>query len=146
MSGGEDAFMAKRRQSRDANRPNRVRSAVMVDVPSRRLQIAQRTWSSGQRSDALVLFREATRVEPNNVRAYLMLATAYAELFDFDCMEETLGKLVRRAPRHPGVHHYVGELFAKLKLPDRAVASFARASHLPDGGPPTWMNLASLYE
>ena len=76
----------------------------------------------------------------------MMLATAYAELFDFDRMEETLEKLVRRAPRHPGVHHYVGELFAKLKLPDRAVASFARASHLPDGGPPTWMELASLYE
>jgi tetratricopeptide (TPR) repeat protein len=118
----------------------------MVDVPSRRLQIAQRTWSSGQRSDALALFREAIRAEPNNVRAYMMLATAYAELFEFDRMEETLDKLVRRAPRHPGVHHYIGELFAKLKLPDRAVASFGRAARLPDGGPPTWMELASLYE
>jgi tetratricopeptide (TPR) repeat protein len=118
----------------------------MVDVPSRRLQIAQRTWGSGQRSDALALFREAIRTEPNNVRAYMMLATAYAELFDFERMEETLDKLVRRAPRHPGVHHYVGELFAKLKLPDRAVASFDKAARLPGAGPPTWMELASLYE
>ena len=59
---------------------------------------------------------------------------------------ETLDKLVRRAPRHPGVHHYVGELFAKLKLPDRAVASFGKAARLPGAGPPTWMELASLYE
>src|SRR4051794_32652050 len=121
MRGGENAFMAKRRQSRGANGPNRGKALVMVDAPSRRLQIAQRTWNSGQQSDALALFREAVRAEPNNVRAYMMLATAYAELFDFERMDETLDKLVRRAPRHPGVHHYVGELFAKLKLPDRAV-------------------------
>jgi tetratricopeptide (TPR) repeat protein len=118
----------------------------MVDVPSRRLQIAQRSWSAGQRSDALALFADAVRVESNNVRAYIMLAGAYAELFEFDRMEATIEKLVRRAPRHPGVHHYVGELFASLRLPDRAVASFARAARLPGAGPPTWMELASLCE
>jgi Tfp pilus assembly protein PilF len=138
--------MTKHRQSQGGNRRNRLRGTPIVDAPSRRLQIAQRTWTTGQRSDALALFREAIRAEPNNVRAYMMLATAYAELFHFDRMEETLDKLVRRAPRHPGVHHYVGELFAKLKLPDRAITSFLRAARLPDGGPPTWMELASLYE
>ena len=138
--------MAKRQHPRGANKPKRARAATMIDVPSRRLQIAQHSWSIGQRSDALALFADAVRAEPNNVRAYIMLAGAYAELFEFDRLEQTLEKLVRRAPRHPGVHHYVGELFANLRLPDRAVESFARASRLPGAGPPTWMELASLYE
>ena len=43
------------------------------------------------------------------MRPYVMAARAYAEQFDFERMEQTLDKLTRRAPRHPGVHHYVGE-------------------------------------
>src|SRR5690349_10842660 len=101
--------MAKRQHPRAGKRPNRARATTMVDVSSRHLQIAQRSWGSGQRNDALALFAAAVREEPNNVRAYVMLARAYAELFEFEHMEQTLDKLVRRAPRHPGVHHYVGE-------------------------------------
>jgi tetratricopeptide (TPR) repeat protein len=118
----------------------------MVDELSRRLQIAQKSWSTGEKNDALALFNQAIREEPNNVRGYVLLARAYAELFDFERMEATLDKLVRRAPRHPGVHHYVGELFGALKLPDRALTSYARAARLPGAGPPTWMELATLYE
>jgi tetratricopeptide (TPR) repeat protein len=61
-------------------------------------------------------------------------------------MEETLAKLMRRAPQHPGVHHYIGETYAALKLPDRALASYTRAAELPGAGPPTWMELAALCE
>jgi tetratricopeptide (TPR) repeat protein len=118
----------------------------MVDVSSRRLQIAQRSWSSGQQNDALALFAAAVREEPNNVRAYVMLARAYAELFQFELVEQTLERLIRRAPRHPGVHHYVGELYGALKLPDRAVTNYVKAARLPGAGPPTWMELASLHE
>jgi tetratricopeptide (TPR) repeat protein len=118
----------------------------MEDTFSRRLQIAQKSWGLGDKSDALTLFGQAIREEPNNVRAYVLLARAYAELFDFERMESTLEKLIRRAPRHPGVHHYVGELFGALKLPDRALASYARAGRLVGAGPPTWMELAALYE
>jgi tetratricopeptide (TPR) repeat protein len=44
------------------------------------------------------------------------------------------------------VHHYIGESFGLLKLPERAIASYEQASQLPGAGPPTWMELASLYE
>jgi tetratricopeptide (TPR) repeat protein len=138
--------MAKRQHPRAANRPSRAQATMMVDVSSRRLQIAARSWSSGQQTDAIRLFAEAVREEPNNVRAYVMLAQAYAELLDFKRMEQTMERLVRRAPRHPGVHHYVGELYGNLKLPHRAVANYAQAARLPGAGPPTWMELASLYE
>lgn len=57
-----------------------------------------------------------------------------------------LDRLVQRAPQHPGVHHYVAETYALLKLPDRAQAAYERAAQLPGGGPPTWMELAALYE
>ena len=33
-----------------------------------------------------------------------------------------------------------------LKLPERAIASYERAANLPGAGPPTWMELAGLYE
>ena len=75
-----------------------------------------------------------------------MAARTFAEKFDFSRMEETFEQLVRRAPRHPGVHHYIGETFVLLKLPKRAIASFEQAAALPGAGPPTWMELASLYE
>ena len=75
-----------------------------------------------------------------------MAARAYAEKFRFDRMEELLQKLVRRAPRHPGVHHYLGETYGSLKLPRRAIASYEHAARLPGALPPTWMELASLYE
>jgi tetratricopeptide (TPR) repeat protein len=92
------------------------------------------------------LFEEAIRQEPNNVRTYVLTARAYAEKFEFKRMDETHDKLIQRAPGHPGVHHYVGETFGLLKLPERAIASYEKAAHLPDAGAPTWMELASLYE
>src|SRR5690606_34067193 len=73
-------------------------------------------------------------------------ARAYAERFEFERMEQTLARLIQRAPRHPGVHHYVGETYGMLKLPSRAIAAYERAAALPGAGPPTWMELAGLYE
>jgi tetratricopeptide (TPR) repeat protein len=92
------------------------------------------------------MFAEAVRLEPNNVQAYVLKATAHAERQEFEKMDETLDRLARRAPRHPGVHHYIGDAYARLKLPDRALACYDRAARLPGAGPPTWIELASLYE
>jgi tetratricopeptide (TPR) repeat protein len=103
-------------------------------------------WNKGERTEALRLFDEAVRQEPDNVQVYVMAARAYAEKFDFDHMDAIHEKLVRREPRHPGVHHYIGETLALLKLPERATESYQRAARLPGAGPPTWMELASLME
>jgi tetratricopeptide (TPR) repeat protein len=75
-----------------------------------------------------------------------MAARASAEEFDFDRMERIHQALLDRGPQHPGVHHFVGETYGLLKLPARALASFEQAARLPDAGPPTWMELASIYE
>jgi tetratricopeptide (TPR) repeat protein len=55
-------------------------------------------------------------------------------------------KLIRHAPRHPGVHHFIGETLDLLKLPERAIASYERAARLRGAAPPTWLDLAALYE
>ncbi|HEY3392730.1 MAG TPA: sulfotransferase [Lacipirellulaceae bacterium] len=138
--------MAKRRRAIPGGSKPTARAAQMVDVPSKRLAAARSLWNEGREADALDLFREAIRQEPNNVRCYVMAARAYAEKFYFDRMEQTFEQLVRRAPRHPGVHHYIGETFGLLKLPNKAIASYQRAASLPGGGAPTWMELASLFE
>src|SRR5688572_29609889 len=138
--------MPKRRPN--APRPSRPApaGAAMVGRPSPRLRAACRLWQQCRFSDAQALFAEAMRQEPNNVQSYIVAARAYGERFNFDRMEQALERLVHRAPRHPGVHHYIGETYNALKLPQRAVASYERAAHLPGAGPPTWMELASLYE
>ena len=139
--------MAKRREPSPRSKRDAVgQPAAMVDAPSRRLQAARSLWNEGRHADGLCLFEEAIRQEPNNVRTYVLAARAYAEKFEFKRMEETHAKLIQRAPRHPGVHHYLGETFGLLKLPDRAIASYERAAQLPGAGAPTWMELASLYE
>jgi tetratricopeptide (TPR) repeat protein len=139
--------MAKRRRPpSNANRGPQAHPAAMTDAPSQRVQAAHRLWNQGRRTDALALFNEAIRQEPNNVRTHVMAARAYAEGYDFERMDDVHERLIRRAPRHPGVHHYVGETYSMLKLPQRALASYRKAANLPGGGPPTWMELASLCE
>jgi tetratricopeptide (TPR) repeat protein len=139
--------MAKRRQPSPNPKPTwGNRPAPVVDTLTPQLQAARGFWNEGRRADALTLFAQAMREEPNNVRAYVMAARAHAEKFDFDRMEEILAQLIRRAPNHPGVHHYIGETYGLLKLPHRATTSYEQAAALPGAGPPTWMELASLYE
>ena len=103
-------------------------------------------WASGRVGEGIDAFERAIRQEPDNVQAYVVAARSYAERFDFERMDRTLEALVRRAPDHPGVHHYVAETYGLLRLPDRALAGFERAAALTGAGPPTWMELASLYE
>jgi tetratricopeptide (TPR) repeat protein len=139
--------MSKRRTSSPGSaRPAAKRPVDLVDAWTPRLKAAHQLWSSGQQADAISLFTEALRQEPNNVRAYVMTARAYAEKFDFDGMERIHDMLIRRAPTHPGAHHYIGETFVLLKLPDRAIEVFEHAARLPGAGPPTWMELARLCE
>jgi tetratricopeptide (TPR) repeat protein len=138
--------MGKRRRQSSAKHGAANSATLMIDAPSAQLRAARGLWNQGQRADALRLFEDAVQREPNNVRTYIMAARAYAEKYDFLNMEGIFEKLVRRAPRHPGVHHYIGETYRLLKLPDRAIASYEQASRLPGAGPPTWMELALLYE
>src|SRR6267142_2569662 len=121
-------------------------AAPMVDVLSASIQHARALWASGRLGEGADAFEKAIRQEPNNVQAYIVAARSYAERFDFERMDRTLEALVQRAPNQPGVHHYVAETSGLLRLPDRALASFERAAALVGAGPPTWMELASLYE
>ncbi|MGD9635256.1 MAG: sulfotransferase [Pirellulales bacterium] len=135
-----------RRNLRDSRSARVAAPGPMVDKPTRRLQAALSFWKEDRHADALELFEESIRQDPNNVRNYVLAARAYSEKCDFERMERIHDKLTRRAPRHPGVHHYIGETFGLLKLPERAIASYKWAAALPGAGPPTWMELASLYE
>ena len=139
--------MAKRHRITPAGgRQPRERPVPMINAPSQRLQAAHSLWNEGRQRDALDLYAEAIRQEPNNVQTYVQAARAHAEIYDFDGLNQTHEKLVRRAPHHPGVHHFIGETFDLLKLPARAIASYERAAQLPGAGPVTWIELASLYE
>jgi tetratricopeptide (TPR) repeat protein len=111
-----------------------------------RLIAARRTWNRGRPSQALALFQEAVRHEPNNVRAYYEAARASADFGDFRRFEELVGQLRQVAPQHPGTHHLAGELYQWLSMPQRAAACFERASQLPGVRPGSLLGLAALYE
>jgi len=118
----------------------------LVDNPTRQLDAAQRLFREGRRVESLELFHDAIRHDPSNVRAYVMTARAYAEQFQFERMESLFEELVRIGANHPGVHHYIGEIYGVLKLPAKARTSYERAANLPGAGAPTWLELASLCE
>ncbi|QDT74163.1 tetratricopeptide repeat-containing sulfotransferase family protein [Lacipirellula limnantheis] len=118
----------------------------MIDRHTPQLRAALGFWREGRRQEAIAMFNAIIRDDANNVQSYIVPARAYAEKFEFERMEDVLARLVRRAPKHPGVHHYIGETYGMLKLPDRALAAYQLAADLPGAGPPTWMELASLYE
>lgn len=136
--------MKKKSRSKKRTKPSSPKP--LIDAPSRQLDAAQQLFREGRQADSLELFNGTIRQEPNNVRAYVMTARAYAEQFQFDRMEAVYEKLVRRAPNHPGVHHYIGETYSQLKLPTKARASYERAGNLPGADAPTWLELASLCE
>ncbi|HEX6963721.1 MAG TPA: sulfotransferase, partial [Lacipirellula sp.] len=134
-------------QRREPSRSRRQPSAdAMVDQPSQALNAAARMWQAGRQSDATAMFDATMRQEANNVQAYIVPARAYGQRYQFERMEQTLDALVRRAPGDPGVHHYVAETYGALRLPLRATRCYEIAAALPGAGPPTWMELASLYE
>ncbi len=139
--------MSKRRHpAARATRQAAKKSADLIDSWSPRLLAAHRLWNSGQHADALSLFAECIRQESNNMRTYVATARAHAEEFDFSSMERVHDMLLRLTPRDLRAHHYIGETYALLKLLDRAIASYQQAAELPAAGPPTWLELARLYE
>lgn len=137
--------MAKKNKPHKA-RTDRKTARPLVDQPSPQLLAAGRLLRDGRHQEAFDLFRQAVRQEPHNVQAYVRTARAYAKLFQFEKMEAMHEKLTARGPRHPGVHHYLGETYNLLKLPGKALASFQRAAGLPGAAAPTWLELASLCE
>ena len=86
--------MAKHRRPPPHNKKSAPLRPAMVDQPSRRLQAAQSLWNEGRHEDAISLFKEAVRLEPDNVRTYVMTARAYSDKCDFVRMEQTHDKLI----------------------------------------------------
>ena len=136
----------RRRNSPEATRQTSQHSSDLTDSYSPPLQAAHKLWDMGRQSDAIRLYTDAIRSEPDNVRAYVMAARAYAQRFNFEDMERIHKLLLDRAPQSCLAHHHVGETFGLLKLPGRAMESFLQAVQLPGAGPPTWFELARLHE
>ena len=108
--------MTKRRPiSAHSGRPAKRQSEPLVHVASPRVTAAQSLWREGRYDDALALFDEALRQEANNAQAYFAAARAHGEMFDFGRMDGLHDRLIARAPRQPGVHHYIAETIERFK-------------------------------
>jgi len=113
-------------------------------TPSLRVALAKK--DHGDRRQALGRFNDAIRLDPNNVRAYVLGARAHAEANQTDKMEEILSQLLRRAPENAGVYHFAGEVYAQADFPAKAIDAYQHACALPNVLPGTWVELASMYE
>ena len=144
--GTRAAAVSKRPRKAPSERAAPRPPETLVDRSSRYVEEAHALRSQGRDDDALKMYAEAIRREPNNVHAYAMAALAYAELFEFERFEQTLAALAGLNPRQPAIHYLIGVVLNTLRLPERALASFERAAKLAPATPRTWMDLALLYE
>lgn len=138
--------MTHRQPASARSRRKRAPAPRLVDVVSDRLQAARALWRQGRHEEALRQFDLAVRREPNNIRAWVSAAEAYASRYQFSRAERLLEELQARAPSEPGVYHVAGEVYARLKLPAKAVVCFEQAAGLKGVLPRTWIELAQLYE
>lgn len=116
------------------------------DTVSPPLQAARSLWNAGRQEEALRRFEQVVSTDPDNVRAAIDTAGAYAIRFEFELMERHFRRLVDRAPDHAGVHHLIGELYTRLKLPQKALASFERGGRCSNALPDTLVEAAAILE
>src|SRR5688572_10400768 len=124
----------------------KARVGPPIDSVTPRVKAAREALRLGRHRQALALFSEAVRREPQNVRAFYEAARAHADCGDFLGFNALARRLGEIAPRHPGVHHLAGELYEWLSLPRQAAACFEKACRLPGAQGESMVALAAQWE
>lgn len=110
------------------------------------MKLARAAWERADHATALDLFEKAVREQPRNVLALVKAARAYAEKFELERVEILLNQLRKLGPDNPGVHHYIGETYALMRMPDKARAAYEKACTLPGVQAVSLVELAAAYE
>lgn len=86
--------------------------------------------TTGKPDQAEVIYKQALAIAPENEAIYLRLAGFYQRYSKWPEVESTLQKLAALKPQDEKPHIYLGDFFAWLGQPDKALASYQRATEV----------------
>jgi tetratricopeptide (TPR) repeat protein len=121
-------------------------SARLVSIDSPRLLRARALFAERRYDQALALFDEAVRAEPNNIKALADAARAHGFRYDYRQALKLLDRLLQIAQGRADAHFYAGETYRMLMLGERAIVCFEKAISLAGRLPAAELELAILYE
>jgi tetratricopeptide (TPR) repeat protein len=123
-----------------------AKKPALHDSMTLELEQARAAWLEGKYEGALGMYLRALQRDPRNVRAYLILAQAYAERFQFPDAHAILKSLCQVAPRDTQLHELAGDLYTRIRAPEQALACLEKAAALPGVSVRALLDLAAACE
>jgi tetratricopeptide (TPR) repeat protein len=90
--------------------------------------------------------KKALELDPKNVRIYLDLARAYAQMKDYAAAEATLNQAVTAMPQSTDARLALGDLRLMSGHPDAAEAEYRRALEMAPDNDMLYQKLAAFYQ
>jgi len=133
------------------SKPNKVdHSQRMNRLKAKALaQVAGKAWAGHQRYKSITLLEEAVRRDPKNPDILLSLAVANGQQRFYDKAEQLLTRVLELAPNKASIHRRVGETYAQIDRPQRAIECYRRSLELNRDTADTvqtLVELAGMYE
>lgn len=100
--------------------------------------------AQGRIDDALELYGDVLRVDPDNALAYADRGTAYAMLKKFDLARNDLERAFALGYVDAAAYSTMATLYSELKQFQKALEYFSRAIELNPGYPLTYYNRANV--
>jgi tetratricopeptide (TPR) repeat protein len=112
-----------------------LKQALTIDPRSTEILVALGEFSAttGKPDQAEVIYKQALEIAPENEVVYLRLAGFYQRYNKWPEVEATLQKLAAVKPQDEKPQIYLGDFFAWLGQPDKALASYQRATEIDAG-------------
>src|SRR6185503_9656427 len=124
-----------------------LKQALTIDPRSTEILIAlgDLRVKTGKPDQAEVFYKQALEIAPENEAIYLMLASFYKHYSKWPEAEATMQKLAAAKPQDEKPQIYLGDFFTWLGQPDKALASYQRATEINAGSTVARDKLISHY-
>lgn len=99
----------------------------------------------GEYAKAIEAYKEAIRINPDNVRAYSKMAVAYANLGQYDQSIEAFKEAIRIDPDYAPVYKNMGVAYANLGEYEKAIEFFKKAIQMTPGYASIHYDLCRAY-
>jgi tetratricopeptide (TPR) repeat protein len=99
----------------------------------------------GKHQQALAAFKEAVRVEPDNVLAHCLMGTAHSHLGNYNDAIAAYKEAIRLKPDYSTAYFDLGTTFQELHRHQEAVEAYRQAIHLKPDDPYSHYTLGAAY-
>ena len=126
-------------------------SKTKVDTPSLQftesqyLDLGEKYSNQGKYAEAVKLFSDIIRVNPNNLRAYLKRATCYQEMAFFSKAIKDLTFVLKKDKDNPLAYNNLGSVFFDKKAPLKAIEYLNKAIKISPNYSRAYYNRGYVY-